>query len=195
MCKFLASFAVYILHCLGMKKFINLLLICTAALSIVSCSARKQTVTLPHNDSRNVERLSRQYGLRLTRTDNLSLYNAGSEWLGVKYRYGGDTKNGVDCSGLVCNLYKQVYGIKLERSTANMLRKNCVIVNKNNLREGDLVFFRTSGSARFRVPTHVGLYLKSGKFIHASASKGVIISNLSEPYYSRTWLTGGRVKR
>jgi len=183
-----------------MKKIINIILISFAVLSIVSCSVRRQTVATPTRpparyDSQTVARLSRQFGLMLTPADNLALYNACSGWLGVKYRYGGNTKNGVDCSGFVGNIYQQVYRTKLERNTANMLRRNCLAINRNSLREGDLVFFSTSGSRQSRVPNHVGIYLKSGKFIHASTSRGVIVSNLSEVYYVRTWITGGRVKR
>ena len=178
-----------------MKKVINIAFICIAALSVVSCGVRRQASPPSRYDNQTVSRLSRQFGVRLTPADNIALYNAGSGWLGVKYRYGGNTRSGVDCSGLVCNLYKQVYGITLERNSANMLRRNCVSINRNNLREGDLVFFRTSDSRQSRVPNHVGLYLKNGQFIHASNSRGVIVSNLSESYYVRTWITGGRVKR
>ena len=178
-----------------MKKTINKLLLCIAVLGIVSCVTRKTGRISSKYDSRTIIRLSNQFGLRLTTADNLLLYDASSGWLGVKYRNGGNTKKGVDCSGLVSILYRQVYGIALERNSAAILQKNCVPVNRNNLREGDLVFFRTLGSAQSRVPTHVGIYLKNGKFIHASTSNGVIVSSLSEPYYVRTWITGGRVKR
>ena len=174
---------------------ISILFICIVALSFASCGMRKQPAPPPLHNAQIIEQLSRQFGLRLTPTDNISLYKAGSGWLGVKYRYGGNTKNGVDCSGLVCNLYKQVYEIKLERTTANILKKNCIAVSRNKLHEGDLVFFKTLGSAQSRVPTHVGIYLKNGKFIHASTSKGVMVSSLSEAYYVRTWITGGKVKR
>lgn len=177
-----------------MKKIINLLLLCIAVLSIVSCSTRKQKTHAKYNNQ-TISRLSKQFGLRLTQADNISLYDASSHWLGVKYRNGGNTKKGVDCSGLVSILYKQVYGIGLERSSANMLKKNCAPIKRNNLREGDLVFFKTFGSGSPKTPTHVGIYLKNGKFIHSTTSKGVIVSSLSEPYYVRTWITGGRVKR
>ena len=178
-----------------MKKTVNILLICIAVLSIVSCSARKQSTRHAKYNSQTISRLSKQFGIRLTQADNISLYDAGSQWLGVKYRNGGNTKKGVDCSGLTLNIYREVYGIKLERSSANILRRNCAPINRNNLREGDLVFFKTSGSGNSKTPTHVGIYLKNGRFIHASTSKGVMVSSLSEPYYIRTWLTGGRVKR
>ena len=83
--------------------------------------------------------------------------------------------------------------VSLARSSADMLKPNCKKVSRANLKEGDLVFFRT-GKGRKKVPNHVGIYLKNGKFIHTSTSNGVIVSSLSEPYYVRTWLTGGRVK-
>ncbi|MDR0572456.1 MAG: C40 family peptidase [Tannerella sp.] len=178
-----------------MKKVINIFFICIAVLSIVSCTARKQSRPHTKYDNRTLSRLSKKIGLRLTQADNIALYDACRGWLGVKYRSGGNSKKGVDCSGLVSILYRQVYGIGLERNSAGMLRKNCAPINRKNLREGDLVFFKTPGSGSPKTPTHVGVYLKNGKFIHSSASNGVIISSLSEPYYVRTWITGGRVKR
>ena len=178
-----------------MRKIINLLLICITLSGIISCSTQKQSVRYSKYDNKTISRLSKQFGIRLTQADNLSLYDACSQWLGVKHRLGGNTKKGVDCSGFALIIYKEVYGLKIERSSASILSKNCVTVNRNNLREGDLVFFKTSGSGSSKTPTHVGIYLKNGKFVHASTSKGVMVSSLSEPYYIRTWLTGGRVKR
>ena len=88
---------------------------------------------------------------------------------------------------------KNIYRKKLERSAADMLKKNCKRIRRGKLREGDLVFFYT-GRGRKKRPNHVGIYLKNGKFIHTSTSKGVMVSSLSEPYYLRTWMCGGRVK-
>ncbi|MCC8144595.1 MAG: NlpC/P60 family protein [Tannerellaceae bacterium] len=106
---------------------------------------------------------------------------------------GGTTRKGVDCSGLVTNIYREVYGKQLARSSADMLKHNCRKVGRSRLKEGDLVFFQTGGG-RKKTPNHVGIYLKNGKFLHASTSKGVMVSNLSEPYYIRTFITGGKVK-
>lgn len=106
---------------------------------------------------------------------------------------GGSTKRGVDCSGFVAIVFREVYRKQLARSSADMLKYNCKKVSRSKLQEGDLVFFRT-GSGKKKVPNHVGIYLKNGKFIHTSTSKGVMVSSLSEPYYTRTWITGGRVK-
>jgi lipoprotein Spr len=180
-----------------MKKTINILFILIAGLNIVSCSTRKLPApkSPPGYDRQTVVRLSKQFGVRLTPEDNIRLYDACSSWIGVKYRYGGNSRKGVDCSGFALAIYRQVYGIGIERATANILRKNCTPVKRNDLREGDLVFFRTTGSGKRKTPSHVGIYLKSGRFIHASSSRGVVVSNLSEAYYVRTWITGGRVKR
>ena len=181
-----------------MKTIIHLLFVCITVLNIISCGVHRQVVThppAPKYDRQTIARLSKQFGLPLTTADNLTLYNACSSWIGVKYRYGGNTKSGVDCSGFVGYIYRQVYGVKLERNSANMLKRNCISIHRNNLREGDLVFFRTTGSKKSRIPNHVGLYLKNGKFIHASSSRGVVVSQLSEAYYVRSWISGGRVKR
>ncbi|MDR1096787.1 MAG: C40 family peptidase [Tannerella sp.] len=198
-----------------MKKRINILFIFITVLSIASCSTRRPSAgsrppakseqaakskqspkkSQPGYSNQTVSKLSKQFGIRLTQADHIALYTACSSWIGVKYRYGGNTKNGVDCSGFVSAIYKQVYGTGLERNSANILRRNCTAVRKNNLREGDLVFFKTTGSGNRNIPTHVGIYLKNGRFIHAASSRGVAVNSLSEAYYVRTWITGGRVKK
>ena len=114
-------------------------------------------------------------------------------WLGTPYRYGGSTRKGVDCSGLVNQIYKQVYHRSLERSSSGIATRNCRKIMKSDLSSGDLVFFNTSRKKRKGI-NHVGLFLKNGYFIHASTSRGVIISNLKEDYYRKTWKQGGRVK-
>jgi len=164
-----------------MQRLLTILL----ALLLMSCAARRDAV--------QYNRLSEQFGVKLTKKDNLRLYDFCSNWIGVKYRTGGVTKQGVDCSGFVSVVYSNVYGKKLERTAANMLAKNCTPKKRRRLKEGNLVFFSTV-SGRKRSPTHVGIYLKKGKFIHASTSRGVTVSDLSDSYYVRTWLTGGKVK-
>lgn len=154
-----------------------------------SCGTSKQIPA----EANTPKELSRKFGLPITNKDNLYLYTEASKWLGVKHRYGGNTRKGVDCSGLVSQIYNKVYGKKLKRSSADMLKYNCRKVGRGKLQEGDLVFFRT-GSGKKKVPNHVGIYLKNQRFVHASTSKGVIVSNLNESYYSRNWITGGRVK-
>ncbi len=168
------------------------LLCIIAGLFFASCGSKKQQVILPA-DFKGPKELSRLYGVRLTPEDNIYLYNEGAKWLGVPHRLGGSTKKGVDCSGFVVIIYREIYGKQLKRSSADMLKHNCKKVDRDRLQEGDLVFFKTGSGSR-KTPDHVGIYLKSGRFIHTSSSRGVVVSSLSEPYYMRTWITGGRVK-
>jgi cell wall-associated NlpC family hydrolase len=132
-------------------------------------------------------------GVNASSTDNARLYSECASWLGASYKYGGTTKSGVDCSGLVYMVYKAVFGKTLTRQSAGMLTDNCTRITKSQLREGDLVFFRTDGK-KSSTPNHVGIYLKENKFIHASTSKGVVVSDLLQSYYVTNWITGGRVK-
>ncbi len=127
-------------------------------------------------------------------SDNARLYSESAAWLGARYQYGGNSKSGIDCSGFVYAVYKAVYGHELTRQSARMLTDNCTRINKSQLREGDLVFFRTDGK-QSTTPNHVGIYLKENKFIHASTSKGVVVSDLTSAYYVSKWITGGRVVR
>ncbi|MCD8091736.1 MAG: C40 family peptidase [Bacteroides sp.] len=143
----------------------------------------------PRLDYKALAQASVRLGVDIEMTDNHELYLNAAEWIGTPYRAGGDSKRGTDCSGLTSQLYRKVYHTRLSRSTDGQL-KECKQISRRNLREGDLVFF-TSRASRKRV-AHVGIYLKNGKFIHASTSQGVIVSNLKEKYYTDYWLCGGR---
>lgn len=156
-------------------------------------STRQEQIALPA-DFKGPNELARLYGVRITPEDNIFLYNEGARWLGVPHKLGGSTKLGVDCSGFVAIVFREIYGKQLARSSADMLRHDCKKVGRSKLREGDLVFFKTRRGGKRGVPDHVGIYLKNGRFIHTSTSRGVMVSSLSDPYYTRTWLTGGRVK-
>ena len=110
----------------------------------------------------------------------------------MPYRHGGSTHRGTDCSGFTSAVYKKVYHKKLQRNSEAQRTKDCRKVSKRKLQEGDLVFFHDG--RRKKTANHVGIYLKDGKFIHASTSAGVIVSRLEEPYYRKCWMQGGRVK-
>lgn len=131
-------------------------------------------------------------GIKIEKGDNRKLYEAAERWLGTPYRYGGHSHDGTDCSGMVMEMYKEVYGVDLERNSAEQFNKNCHKLGKDKLREGDLVFFAT-GKNRDRI-NHVGIYLKDRYFVHASSSRGVIISSLEEEYWERHYVASGRVK-
>lgn len=114
------------------------------------------------------------------------LFNFIEEWWHVRYRYGGTTKRGVDCSSYTGQLFQSVYGITLPR-TARLQYGATTRVNRNDLQEGDLVFFNTTGGV-----SHVGVYVGNSRFTHSSCSQGVTVSSLNEPYYSRKFIGGGR---
>jgi cell wall-associated NlpC family hydrolase len=121
---------------------------------------------------------------------NEKLIRFVDEWYGTKYNYGGSTKDGIDCSAFVSLLMSSVYGInKLPRISKDQYFATPRIT-KSALRQGDLVFFHTSGKRKKEV-THVGVYLCNNKFVHASIS-GVMISDLGEGYYSEHYVGGGR---
>lgn len=160
---------------------------------LLSACGSKQQIVLPA-DFKGPKELSRLYGIRLTPDDNIFLYNEGAKWLGTPHRTGGSSRRGIDCSGFVAIVYREIYGIQLARSSGDILKHNCNKIGRARLREGDLVFFNTGGRKK-RIPGHVGIYLKDGRFIHTSTSKGVMINSLNEPYYKHTWLTGGRVNK
>lgn len=109
-------------------------------------------------------------------------------FLGVPYRYGGNTKNGVDCSGLTCNVYDSAVKKKLPRSTKEQYQTGSPVM-KSQLQFGDLVFFNTTG----RKPSHVGIYIEDDLFVHASVVSGVTISSLESTYYKNRYVGARRV--
>lgn len=119
----------------------------------------------------------------------VELYVFIDEWLGVKYKYGGTSKKGVDCSGFTNMLYNKVFNKELPRSSSDIAAV-AKSVSKKELSEGDFVFF----SIRSNKVDHVGVYLANNRFVHASTSKGVIISSLEHPYYAKYFKKGGRLE-
>jgi len=118
---------------------------------------------------------------------NTTLYQFIESWYGTRYRMGGTTKKGIDCSAFADKLLSAVYALVLPR-TAREQYKFCEHISKDDLLEGDLVFFNTR-----RGVSHVGVYLANGHFVHSSRSQGVMISSLDDSYYSRRFISGGRV--
>lgn len=119
---------------------------------------------------------------------NLTMFHYVDEWWKTRYRYGGSTKKGIDCSALTGILLGSVYGLALPRTAREQFAASEKI-KRENLQEGDLVFFNTRGGV-----SHVGVYLANNYFVHASVSDGVTISNLNESYYSKKFIGSGRIK-
>lgn len=117
---------------------------------------------------------------------NIPLYQNIDEWYGTPYKYGGSTKNGIDCSAFVQVIFVSAFGATLPR-TAREQYNSSRHISRTELQEGDLLFFNTMGGV-----SHVGIYLQNNKFVHASVS-GVTISDMFEPYYVRHFVAAGRV--
>lgn len=117
------------------------------------------------------------------------LYYQVYEWVGTRYKYSGETKKGIDCSGFVSKMYDRVYCIQLNGGSKDIytqVKDNNI--SKSELKEGDILFFKI----RKGQISHVGIYLGNNKFAHASVQSGVIISDLDEAYYKKYFYKAGR---
>ncbi len=142
-------------------------------------------------DIEKLSSLQLKYALLLNtdveQVDNHHLFTLIDTWYGTPYRYGGVSKNGIDCSAFVQTLYASIYGISLPR-TAREQHKASTEIGRSDLKEGDLLFFNTTGGV-----SHVGYYLQNNKFVHAASSGGVSIADLYDDYWSKRFLSAGRV--
>ncbi len=161
-------------------------------LFFISCSSNKK-VTVKKNDSNNNNELMSKYAELLNtekkKITNLKLYGFINEWFGTPYKYGGTDKNGIDCSGFVNIFYNDVFNKKIPR-TVNDIYLNSNEINKNEINEGDFIFFKIDS----KKVSHIGIYLLNDKFVHASSKKGIMISDLNEPYFQKSFLKFGRIK-
>lgn len=112
-------------------------------------------------------------------------------WLGTPYKYAGSEKGrGTDCSGMVLRVYEDAGGVKLPRNSKKQ-SEFCKRLKKKDVQPGDLVFFATGKDEN--AISHVGIMIDDNQFIHASTKKGVILSEMTTPYYERTFKMYGRV--
>ena len=158
-------------------------------------SKKDNTVSSNSNTLSKIETVSKvqiKYALLLDteveQIQNVNLYTGIDEWLGTRYRLGGASKSGIDCSALIQILYVTQYGISLPR-TAREQYDATERISRTNLKEGDLVFFNTQGGV-----SHVGIYLQNNKFVHASTSGGVMISDIFDEYWAKKFVGVGRLK-
>ena len=113
----------------------------------------------------------------------MDFYN---DWKNVRYKMGGTSRTGIDCSGFTQKVFKEKFGIELPRTTLTQVNVG-VEVKKSDLKMGDLVFFKTS--KRYK---HVGIYMGNGSFLHSSI-KGIQFTELNKPFYKDTYWTARRI--
>lgn len=194
-----------------LTRFIALLLCALALTTVTSCRSHKETTVSTRTpgdvwgkkaahkgkggDKQGAGLVDEQWArldIKLTRHDNKALYRELKRWLGTPYKYAHHTcGEGTDCSGMVMQVYLAVYDKKIERNTRRIYERNCRPIDKGDLREGDLVFFN-NGKPDAPI-SHVGIYLKENKFVHASSSRGVIVSDLDQRYYRTHYCAAGRI--
>jgi len=130
------------------------------------------------------DKYAEMMGVDKSAIQNGRLYAFIDQWMNTPYKFGGQDKDGIDCSGLAQLLEQEVYNINIPRNTSNQVN---AIKRKyeEDLREGDLVFFDFDGKKY----SHVGIYLQNGYLVHASTKRGVIVVKLKDPslykYFSR----------
>lgn len=173
-----------------MLRYLKHAIILFAGVAILSsCHSRKVAMKgkpgeIVQPQAGIAEKYAEIMGINERDIKNGRLYTFIEQWMGVPYKFGGQDKDGIDCSGLTQLLQQDVYNIKLPRMTAQQVN---IIKRKyeDELKEGDLVFFDFDGK-QF---SHVGVYLQNGWFVHASTRKGVMLARIRDngiyKYFSR----------
>lgn len=173
-----------------MKKFT---LVIALFFSVLAAQAQTKTIpTAAVDKADDQESLAKDYmsqimGVALNATSNVKLFQFVYDWIGTPYRFAGSSRKGIDCSAFTKELYKKVFDLDIKRNSRDIFSMVSPVA-KDDLKEGDLVFFRIHS----RSISHVGIYLGDGRFAHAS-SKGVAVSNINDAYYSRYFYRGGRM--
>ena len=129
------------------------------------------------------------FDIDVNKIDQTALYLRAIEWIGVNYGYGQNSRKGIDCSNFTKILVNGILTSNLT-GTSNEIYKQCIAIERNMLKEGDLVFFKVNKP----YISHVGVYLQNNKFIHATINNGIIISDLNEAYYKKYYFASGRLK-
>lgn len=135
-----------------------------------------------------LQQYSKILGYNVDTFCNRTLITTVADWLGTPYRHAGYSKAGIDCSGFVSKMYKEIFNIDLTHSSSAMIYQMKERVKKTELQEGDILFFRIHGK---RI-SHVGMYLGDNKFVHASSYRGIVVDDLRSPYYMKAYYTAGR---
>ncbi len=171
-----------------MKKYFICLLLIFPFVIAAQPKRGRQKQSVPKN-RKTIEQFYSDYSLRPDSACNPYLYYKVYDWAGTRYQYAGKSKKGIDCSGFVTEMYKEIYCIHLSGGSGsiwNLVKP----VEKEELQEGDILFFKI----RRGQISHVGVYLGNNKFAHASVNAGVVISDMDEDYYKKYFFKGGRIQ-
>lgn len=177
------------------KNRIFLILLMAVGLTVASCSKRQFPTSAPViiSDPEMLAFLNSGTLNRLNtgRTRPNQVISAAEKFLGTPHCMGGTTGRCMDCSGLTYASFG-AHKIAIPRRSQDQARYGKIVFNRNDLKRGDLVFFTKSYNTSDYI-THVGIYLGSGRFIHASTSSGVIITPLNNPWWNERFVFGTRI--
>ena len=143
---------------------------------------QKKIVQKSFERIKKIEKENRDFRLR-------KLFYPIKAYIGTSYKFGGDTRRGMDCSGFVYKVFQESFKMKLPHNASQQFSRSTRI-STSDLRLGDLVFFSINRNGSIG---HVGIYLGSNYFAHASTNYGVIVSSLKEKYYQSRYVGAGRV--
>lgn len=170
------------------KKWLSLGILLTSVSILTACSSSE-----PVKSKRQASSKIFHSGYHSDLSDPIMAISRLSEhqheWKGTRYRLGGNSKSGVDCSGFMQITFRDLFGIDLPRTTKDQAKEG-ERISKSELRTGDLVFFNTGRGPNGK---HVGVYVKNGQFLHASTKGGVIYSDLDSPYWSKAFWQARRL--
>jgi len=150
----------------------------------VSCKSKKI-----YTNKSKLEKLNTQK-IKIPKDANYktkALYKEYKKWLGAKYKYGGESLKGVDCSSFVQQVYYDAFRLRIPRTTKKQSKVGRKI-RKKELQAGDMIFFKTGWNVR-----HVGIIIENGKFIHVSTKRGVSKSSIYNPYWRSNYWQSRRV--
>lgn len=177
-------------------RALSYLLVLAMGASATSCASLEKSGVPEGMRRREARAILHKYeepmGMRLKMKRDFRLFYMLDGWMGVPYAYGKCSKAGTDCSGFTQRLYQEYYFQTIPRSSAAQMEDSRRIRRTRRLRRGHLVFFSFESGKKV---SHVGFYLDNGRFVHASSSKGVRIDRLSQEYYSKGFVGGGKPRK
>lgn len=165
-------------------SFIKTLFLSSIVLALVGCSSKVNASLSTKAATPSQIAKQQQLHTQSKNSDANKVLSAYRQWAGTRYRLGGESHAGIDCSAFVKETMSRAFNVHLPRSTSEQKTVGRAI-SKSELHPGDLVFFRKNH--------HVGVYIGGGRFVHASTSQGVTTSSLSESYWARTYTQSRRV--
>lgn len=154
-----------------------------------ACSSKKVSI-YNKKQSPSLQKITNKTKITAPKNANYktkALYEEYNKWFGTKYKYGGESLSGVDCSSFIQQVYFNAFSLKVPRTTKAQAKTGYKIT-KTKLHAGDMIFFKTGWDVR-----HVGIIIENGKFIHTSTKRGVSMSSIHNPYWRSNYWQSRRV--